>query len=274
MYYLLVIILIFILLIIYVIYQYSFYKKKINNTQLLWDKIYLLNLKRRKDKLNKVLNELENNNIQNIHIIYGIDGVKLPEQKILVKNKILHPNFLKYKWVAQNRGAIGNYLSMSKIYQNIINNNSQISLIFEDDIIINKDFWKVINDFKNLNFNDWDLIYLGISNLTRFNTEKNWKKFLKINDKYSLYIPDSSTGDLYGNFGLMVKKKVAEVWLNNHLPIVQASDSRLGSLVLGKKITVENPEKMKIFEQKLKGYIIVPPIITYTFEISDTNNIL
>jgi GR25 family glycosyltransferase involved in LPS biosynthesis len=269
MYYLLIII-----VILFIIYQFSFSKENFTKKKLLWDKIYLLNLKRRKNKLNKTLKQLKNNNIHDVHIIYGVDGMKLPEQKILVHDKVLHPNFLKYKWIAQNRGAIGNYLSMSKIYQNIRDNNYEISLIFEDDIIINKDFWQVINDFQNLNFNDWDIIYLGISNLTRFETEKNWIKFMKINDKYSLYIPDSSTGDLYGNFGLMVKKKVAEIWLDNHLPIVQASDSRLGSLVLGKKITVENPDKLNIFEPKLKGYIIVPPIITYTYEISDTNNIL
>ena len=263
------------IIILFIMFFYYLYHELITENIPIWSNIYLLNLKRREDKLNNTLIELNNNNItKNIIVIHGIDGLKLPEQKTLVKQNILHENFLKYKWIAQKRGAIANYLSMVEIYKNILKNNSEINLIIEDDIIITKDFWNVINDFKNLYFNDWDLIYLGISNLTIYNTKNNWKLFKKINDIYSLYIPDSNNGSLYGNFGLMVKKKVAEIWLNNYLPITQASDSRLGSFVTGKVDSIDNIGKIITSEPKLKGYIIYPPIITYTFKISDTNNIL
>jgi len=231
--------------------------------------IILLNLKRRKEKLEKTKKELDK--LPNKVLVWeAVDGNNLPEQQVLIQSGILHQNFRENEWVAQRRGSIGNYLSFIEIYSHIQNSNCELTLIVEDDIILtenfNKKLEKVLDTVQSL---DWDLLYLGLSNVSRCYT-KDWK-IIKERDEFKLLQPLTHNGDLYGNFGLLVKKKVATEWLRDCLPITQASDSRLGSLVCGRRFSVDNIKIISLFQPKLKGFVVEPPLITYTSAISDTN---
>ena len=55
-------------------------------------------------------------------------------------------------------------------------------------------------------------------------------------------------------FGLYVKPKTAQVWLDGCFPMKQASDSRLGSLITGIAHTIDHPT---LFQKKEKKHRIV-----------------
>lgn len=232
-----------------------------------WSEVIVLNLERRLEKFYTTKSQLLKHNITNIIRWEAVDGSTLKNYE-----NYLHPNFQIYKWDARKRGAVGNYLSFIQIHNHIVDKNNYLTLILEDDIVLDDNFtknfylmWNLIKD------DDWDLIYLGISNVTISKTKDKWIFYKKINDTFSLYTPYAENGELYGNFGLLIKPIVSKTWLQNSLPITQASDSKLGSLVCGKKISVDNPSKIQSIPKELKALVIYPPLITYTFYISDTS---
>lgn len=237
-----------------------------------WKETIVLNLKRREKKFNITKAQLSKWNIYNIKRWEAIDGQKLDDQPILMQKGILHPNFKKYKWDAQKKGAIGNYLSFINIHSYILESNNDYTLILEDDIILDHSFYTNFNLLWNsIKNDDWDLIYLGISNVTISKTKKDWKFYKKINDTFKIYVPFANNGELYGNFGLLVKPKVSKIWLENCLPITQASDSRMGSLVCGRKLSVDKPNEIQNITKQLNALVVYPPLISYTFSVSDTS---
>lgn len=64
-------------------------------------------------------------------------------------------------------GDLGCILSHKKIYQNIVDNNIEQALIFEDDVILRPDFMKILQQLISLNL-DYDMIrFLGSAKLER-----------------------------------------------------------------------------------------------------------
>ena len=238
------------------------------------NKIYLLNLKRRPEKLEKVKKELKKHGLlKKTEIVYGIDGLNIDKKELIQKN-IIHKNFEKFIWNAGTLGSIGNYLSYVKIFEKVKEN----CLILEDDIILHPQFEKIFHDllyFINSKKLEWDVIYFGISNVTIKKNFKNWSKVAEFNNTYKIYDPSNTSivnnGDLYGMFGLYITPKASKVWLDKCFPMKQASDSRLGSLITGKVHTIDFPTLFQIQEKKLKALVIYPSIIKYSNLISDTS---
>lgn len=238
------------------------------------NEILVLNLKRRPEKLKNVKNELKKHNLlKKTKIITAVDGIQLNKKKLIEKN-IIHKNFEKITWNAGTLGSIGNYLSFIEIFKNISRN----TLILEDDVYFHPDF---INMFHNiLTFIEkknihWDVIYFGISNVTLKKKLNKWKVVEEFNGTHKILDPSFTSivdnGDLYGMFGLYIKPKTAKIWLEGCLPMKQASDSRLGSLITGISHTIDFPTLFQIKEKKLKALVIYPPIIKYTNYVSDTS---
>lgn len=238
------------------------------------NKIYLLNLKRRLEKLQKVKTELKKHNLlKKTEIVYGIDGLNIDKKELIEKN-IIHKNFEKFTWNAGTVGSIGNYLSFAKIFEKVTQN----SLILEDDIILHPQFEKLFYDllhYINSQKLEWDVIYFGISNVTIKKNMSKWKAVAEFNDTYKIYDPSYTSivnnGDLYGMFGLYITPKTAKIWLDGCFPMKQASDSRLGSLITGKAHTIDFPTLFQKKEKKLKALVIYPSIINYSNIISDTS---
>ena len=110
-----------------------------------FDKIYLLNLFKRKDRLVSSKDRLDKLNIK-YEVFNGTDGTVL--NKIL--QNLNNPNFT-------NPSYLGCAISHLSIYQDAILNKYDRILILEDDNLINQN----INSY-NFTIPDWsDLFYLG-----------------------------------------------------------------------------------------------------------------
>lgn len=238
------------------------------------NEILVLNLKRRPEKLKNVKNELKKHNLlKKTTFFEAIDGLELNKKELIDKN-IIHKNFEKITWNAGTLGSIGNYLSFIKIFKTITQN----SLILEDDVYFHPDFTNLFSNilkFIQSKQIEWDVIYFGISNVTLKKKLNKWKVVEEFNGTHKILDPSFTSiidnGDLYGMFGLYIKPNVAKIWLEECLPMKQASDSRLGSLITGISHTIDFPTLFQIKEKKLKALVIYPPIIKYTNYVSDTS---
>lgn len=122
-----------------------------------FDKIYICNLQKRQEKLTKTLWQLYCNNFDmcNIHIFNAIDGKTLPIFNPLISNNT--------KQISH--GAIGYMLSWKGILLNALENNYEKIIIFDDDIILHKNFNKLYEIIYNtiITSLDWKIILLGAS---------------------------------------------------------------------------------------------------------------
>jgi GR25 family glycosyltransferase involved in LPS biosynthesis len=110
-----------------------------------FDKIYLLNLRKRKDRLEKSKEKLNSLNIK-FDVFHGVDGVILNHIWKKIDNSYFsNPNYL------------GCAISHLSIYQDAINECHEKILIIEDDNLINKNINSLFVDIPNWN----DLFYLG-----------------------------------------------------------------------------------------------------------------
>lgn len=112
-----------------------------------FDKIYLLNLFKRPERLNDSVKRLTQSNI-NFKVFHATDGSVL--QHIL--NKLDNPHF-------SNPSYLGCAISHLTIYQDAVENGYDRILILEDDNLIKKDIHET---FESLEIPTWtDLFYLG-----------------------------------------------------------------------------------------------------------------
>lgn len=125
---------------------------------------YLINLDRRKDRLNltsKLLNEFGYTNVVRYS---AVDGSKINESKL---RELVHPNSLapiyNNKRTAHDqlsKGAVGCYLSMSNVWDIIETSGSDYGIVFEDDTKPSLSQNQVNELLKNAP-KDWDIILFG-----------------------------------------------------------------------------------------------------------------
>lgn len=117
------------------------------------DKIYVISLKRRQYRLTQFFYTIPSNifDPKKISIFNAIDGL---EQK-------------PPEWWTGGQGAYGCQLSHSKIWQEIIDNNYQNTIIFEDDAIFCENFTTQFLNFIDNLPDDWDQAYLGGQHLQK-----------------------------------------------------------------------------------------------------------
>lgn len=106
------------------------------------DKIYVINLKKRKDRLQHILSELSRINCVNFEIIEAVDGTTIE-----------NPTKMK-------RGNYGLNLTYLKIYEKCKNTKSNI-MIIEDDCVFCENFLTHMNEYIENVPSDWDMIYFG-----------------------------------------------------------------------------------------------------------------
>lgn len=147
------------------------------NNKILWDKIYIINLKRREDRKILMIEKLSEQKIDNYEIIEGYDGkdIKVLENFNLIKNnsKIV------------NSGHFGCLLSHIKAIKKAQKNNYNNIMILEDDIIFNNNF---LEEIKKIKLPNYDILYLG----GLINEKKvflnGWAKISKVMGAYGYII--------------------------------------------------------------------------------------
>lgn len=164
---------------------------KINN---IFDQVYLINLKTDENKLRIMEEKFKKYNIK-FKLFPGIDGRKIKNIKLL-----------RYG----NKGAVGIKRTQIDIIKDAMKNRYKRILICEDDLIFRKNFlYEFDNSYKQIikKNNNWNLLYLGCSYKSRFNSQN--KYFIKAKKSY-------------GNFAVGVDESVYKTILtaeNDNRPI-------------------------------------------------------
>ena len=201
---------------------------------------FLINLEKRKDRLEKInFNHLP----ENTQIIKAIDGFKLQINPRL-RSFCLKNNFL------MRPGVIGCALSHLLLYQKLLKSENDGCIIFEDDISTNEKLnTKIHRVFKILEFKNPDIIFF-----TTCLISKNFEKETKIvlYEKLS-EIKNISYG---GTGGYYISRKGA-------LQVLNFIDSN----------TLTEAIDAILFQQvdKLKIYFVLPPLFEQNIYYNDTD---
>lgn len=168
------------------------------------DKIFVINLNESKERMDKIRKQCKQANLQ-IQRFSAINGknINRNDVKDLIDNKFL---------VKIPNGVLGCSLSHIKIWQKVAKSNYNNVLILEDDIIIPKNFWYLFNEYYKKLPPNWDIVYLGGSNI--YGKLINDKILLPINN-----IKNRGNTVNLGTYAYLIKKKTAIRLLKEVLPI-------------------------------------------------------
>jgi len=151
--------------------------------EITWDKIYIINLNRRNDRKEKMILELEKNNIENYEFIEAIDGLDLEVIQNFNDCKSTIPNFPIV--TAGHFACLQSHIKVIKLAKE--NNYSNI-MILEDDIFFDNNFLEKI---KKIRIPKYDMIYLGGIIAKKKLFMNNWAISNKVMGAYA-YILNSS----------------------------------------------------------------------------------
>lgn len=128
-------------------------------TKIIWDKIYIINLLKRIDRRESIINKLNKMKLTNYEFIDGIDGT---DQNVIDEFKKL-----KNKTSIINEGHYGCLLSHIKALEQAKKLKLKSIMILEDDVIFDDDF---LYQITNINVPVYNMIYLGgiINNIKFF----------------------------------------------------------------------------------------------------------
>ena len=142
---------------------------KNNSKKYEFDNIYLINLKRRPDRLHNFLEHYNKSDFKNETVIKfdAIDGSRLNVDSVSLSElaqaelQQLETTGFRTKHYQLTKGAIGCYLSHVKVWENILKHKYNNVLIFEDDAKIPEDLNAKI--YENMKYvpNDWDIVLFG-----------------------------------------------------------------------------------------------------------------
>ena len=201
-------------------YKHNFIKNKIN-------KVFLINLKKRKDRLDFF--KLNYNLDLPLTIIEAVDGKTLNLQQLL-KDNIINDYTIeaiskprKHHYELTHEGSIGCYLSHYYLWNSLNDNDNKNKtfLIFEDDsVVISKITLHEINYRISLLPSNWDIYLLSDPKLCYLKTHYN-------NHLYKVQ------RFFLTNAYLINSKAINKIFKTNTiLPIIQQIDSYLSELAI------------------------------------------
>ena len=180
---------------------------------------YVINLKKRVDRLERFRNEVGNALPDiNIEVVEAVDGRLLDLTDVRLRNDVNEWN-LKYLSETSLRGVIGCCLSHLKCYEIISNNNDKYALIFEDDCWFKNEKHKIIaNSFiKQLKIPEqFGIIFLN---------EWSVNRIKRVDKDYDL-ISGSPTTESY-----IISKEYAKILYDENIHNIGAIDNHMGQLI-------------------------------------------
>ncbi|XP_051950416.1 procollagen galactosyltransferase 2-like [Xyrauchen texanus] len=129
-----------------------------------FDEIFLINLKRRLDRRERMLNTLEVLRLE-VSVFDAVDGKALNTSQLQALGIEMLPGYMDpYSKRVLTRGEIGCFLSHHLIWKQVVERGLQRVLLLEDDVRFEPRFKRrlqiIMEDVKKTQL-DWDLIYLG-----------------------------------------------------------------------------------------------------------------
>nr|XP_048717959.1 procollagen galactosyltransferase 2 isoform X2 [Caretta caretta] len=129
-----------------------------------FDEIFMINLKRRKDRRDRMLRTLYEQEIA-VNIVEAVDGKALNTSQLKALNIDMLPGYQDpYSSRPLTRGEIGCFLSHYYIWKEVVNRELEKTLVIEDDVRFEHQFkrklMKLMDDIEQVQL-DWELIYIG-----------------------------------------------------------------------------------------------------------------
>lgn len=227
------------LILILILYGYSNIFKKENFT-FIYPKLYVINLKDSKDRWELLLNNTDKQ-IQ-LNRIDGINGKNLKYKDL---DNIIHKNSYLYKNLEKNRGEIGCALSHLNLWKQSKQNDENNIIILEDDVIIDKDLYTKLNKYLNKAPKNWDIIFLGGSNIIGYKINKYFIK------------PNRKVNGNVGLFGMLINKNGINKLLKYCQPITKSLDHQI-----------------KQHFDKINAFYLSQPLIFHNNELNSDRRII
>ena len=131
--------------------------------------IYLINLKRRPDRLKDFLDSYNQCGLTQKQLtkFNGVDGSVLDIKTVpltslaILELKQLETIGFRYKHYQLTKGAIGCFLSHVKVWEHILSSEKNCALIFEDDARPPPNFKRMVNKTMRIVPYDWDIVLFG-----------------------------------------------------------------------------------------------------------------
>lgn len=171
-------------------------------------RILSLNLERREDRKEKMIQTFSQNGIKDYEFYPAVDGSKLVPKPPLIK-------LTEYNHYRHRRGIVGVSLSHTNMWRDLINDPDYgYYLILEDDVIFTDDFvtkFKIlITKLRKLNQSkekDWDIVMLG-SSIKPDEMKENGGKYK--NNSYDIEIAEINHDVCVGGaFGYLINRRGA-----------------------------------------------------------------
>ncbi|KFO26337.1 Procollagen galactosyltransferase 2 [Fukomys damarensis] len=129
-----------------------------------FDEIFMINLKRRKDRRDRMLRTLYEQEIE-VKIVEAVDGKALNTSQLKALNIEMLPGYRDpYSSRPLTRGEIGCFLSHYSVWKEVIDRELEKTLVIEDDVRFEHQFKKklvkLMDDIDQAQL-DWELIYIG-----------------------------------------------------------------------------------------------------------------
>ena len=191
---------------------------------------YIINLDQSQDILELITNQCKREGL-NCHRFSAVNGKKLDVKTMdIVENKKI------------DKGALGCSLSHINLWKKVEKKGDEMFIVLEDDCIIEKDFNKKLATVLKEAPKNWDIIYLGGSNLKGKKVSDNLIEPVKVSAK--------STHNT-GTYGMLIRRKCLRVLIEDNEPIRDKIDQNL---------------KNNMYD-KLGVYFTVPPLVKHNNEL-------
>lgn len=201
-----------------------------------FDQIYLINLDRRPDRLERFMNSLDNSDMKDMKVLRmnAVDGSEIDITRVPLSEtakgelKQIETTGFRSKHYQLTRGAIGCYLSHVKVWKDIVEKGHKNGLIFEDDVTLPENMYeRMMNSMKGVP-DDWDVLLFGF----HCKECENMKNYRKVDRFILLHCYAIS----YSGIVKMLKT-------NSLFPITQQIDSYMSELSpdILNIYTVKNP---------------------------------
>ena len=209
-------------------------------------KVYIINLKKDKNRKKNILNELKKQNLKNYKFISAVNGNKLKKKEI---NSLIskEKNFINPINTNMSKSEIGCSLSHIKIYKEIVKSDIDYALILEDDAFFLNKFTKNLKKFISINFKYKKQIIL-LSELREF-----YK--IPIDKEKDYEIVDVTNA--YFTHSYFINNEAARSLLHFNFPVKTVADNFIiFKIYCGIKIRCLNPcllsQDKKKFESSIK----------------------
>ena len=209
-------------------------------------KVYIINLKKDKNRKKNILNELKKQNLKNYKFISAVNGNELKKKEI---NSLIskEKNFINPINTNMSKSEIGCSLSHIKIYKEIVKSDIDYALILEDDAFFLNKFTKNLKKFISINFKYKKQIIL-LSELREF-----YK--IPIDKEKDYEIVDVTNA--YFTHSYFINNEAARSLLHFNFPVKTVADNFIiFKIYCGIKITGLNPyllsQDKKKFESSIK----------------------